>query len=156
MISYQDGEAGASSTLPSRRASQAFALGQMGYYLPWSNMPDEKFPHTVWWQFPESVIVARFAFSSRDRCCLEQSPTEFQLVASNDGQAWNVLQTYYTKFTKLSQEKAFLVPAEVQGAFTYYGIKTLKVTKNVFVSIKRLKMWRNPTTTTGKHPGNMR
>ena len=151
MISLS-GNPGATSILATKLhpPSHAFALGIIGDYRPWANQASDPLPQTVWWQFYQSVIVVKFAFSSRDERLLEQSPRKFEFVASNDGTDWTVLQTYETEFTELSQEKEFLVPAEAQGPFIYYGIRTLEVTSGPQVAIKRLKMWQ--ASMPGDHP----
>ena len=123
LADYKGGNAGATTSLGGHGASQAFELGLWkGDYLPWANLNTAKLPQTVWYQFPQAIKVAKFAFSSRDSCCMEQAPLEFQFVASNDGKNWKVLQTLKTKFTKNKEEKSWIIPANVRALYQFYGI----------------------------------
>ena len=109
-------------------------------------------PQTVWYQFPRQIVVAKFGFSSRDRCCLNQSPLEFQLIGSNDGKHWKIIQSYTTKFTALRQAKEWVIPTGSRSAFLFYGIRTLRTASGVYTAIKHMKMW---TTTPSKYPSKI-
>jgi len=144
LVSFSGGSAGASSSLGGHAPAQAFELdawkGKSIY--PWANLNTESFPHTVWYNFPHAIEVAQFAFSSRDGpCCLEQSPTEFQLLGSNDCQAWNFIGVYRTKFTSFKQEKLWTIPVSLRKSYKCYGVKVTKVTSGVYAAIQHLKFY---------------
>ena len=143
--SLKGGNAGATSSLANHDASQAFVGNHkwQGRFLPWANLNTAKMPQTVWYQFPKAIQVARFAFSSRSVAGLEQAPTEFEFVGSNDCKNWNVIQTYKTQFTKLDQEKSWTIPSEARGYFKCYGIKVIKVKSGVYASLQLFKMWKS-------------
>ena len=137
--SLKGGNAGATSSLKTHPPIQAFNDAK----IPWANLNTAKMPQTVWYQFPEAIQVARFAFSSRGGCCLDQAPLEFEFVASNDCKNWIVIQGFKTQFTKLKQEKSWMIPAESRGIFKCYGIKVKKVKSGVYTSIAHFKMWKS-------------
>jgi len=143
LVSFSGGSAGASSSLGGHAPAQAFELdawkGKSIY--PWANLNTESFPHTVWYNFPHAIEVAQFAFSSRDDMHLQQSPTEFQLLGSNDCQAWTFIEVYRTKFTSLKQEKLWTVPVERRRSYKCYGIKVTQVTSGVYAAIQHLKFY---------------
>jgi len=142
LIDYEGGNAGATSSLGGHGPSQAFELNLWkGAYLPWANLNTAKMPQTVWYDFPTKATVAKFAFSSRSDCCLEQSPLEFQFVGSDDCANWKVIESYKTQFTKMSQEKSWTIPMESTNPYKCFGIKVLKVKSGAFAAIQHLKLW---------------
>jgi len=146
LVSFDGGSAGASSSLRGHGPAQAFELdawkGKSIY--PWANLHTESFPHTVWYNFPHAIEVAQFAFSSRDDGApagVMQSPTEFQLLGSNDCQAWNFIGDYRTTFTSLKQEKLWTIPVERRRSYKCYGVKVTKVTSGPYAAIQHLKFY---------------
>merc|ERR1712074_370389 len=110
-------------------------------YLPWANLNTKKFPHMVWYKFAQPIEVAKFAFSSRSRMGLEQAPTDFEFIGSNDCVNWNALARFNTQFTKLNQEKTWIIPAAARSTYSCYGMKIYKVKSGVFTSVKHFKIW---------------
>ena len=144
LCDLKGGKAGASSSLKNHGPQQAFKGGVKsgGVFLPWTNLNTFKFPHSVWYHFPELIKVGKFSFSSRKKSGLEQSPLEFQFIGSNDCKTWSSIQSYKTKFTKLDQVKTWTIPVKSRKTFRCYGIKVTKVTKGIYAAIKHFKMWR--------------
>ena len=130
------GKAFASSSLSGREPSQAFES------MPWTNSPSDKFPHTVWYKFRRRVKVVKFSFSSRSWGGLEQSPTRFALVGSNNCRRWRTIGRYKTKFTKSKQRKTWKVPTRRRRRFRCFGVKVMRVQKGKLTAISNLKMWR--------------
>ena len=110
-------------------------------HFPWANSRTNKMPQTVWYKFSRAIKVGRFSFSSRERCCVKQSPLNFEFVASNDCETWNVLGTYETKFTVVKEQKSWTIPASSRNVYTCYGIKVLKVKSKHYAAIKHFNMW---------------
>ena len=130
-------------TRPNHQPSQAFEL------LPWiSSSPkdkkDDKFsaPQTVWYKFAKPVKIAKFAFSSRVWSHLDQSPTQFALVGSDDCVNWVDIKSYNTQFTKLNEEKTWTISANERQEFKCFGIKVEKVKKGPLTAISHLRMWK--------------
>ena len=142
-VSFECGSAGATSVYdPNHTPDHAFEMNTLKLpYSPWANRAADKLPQTVWYKFPKALTIAKFGFSSRDRCCLDQSPLEFQFVGSNDCKNWRVIQTLETKFTTLGEAKQWVIPSNLRATFYCFGIKTLKTTHKIHSAIKHMKMW---------------
>merc|ERR1719431_41219 len=117
---------------------------------PWANRGSAKFPHTVWYNFPKAIKVAKFQFSSRVDCCVHQSITEFQLVGSNDCTSWTVIQSYNTQFNSLGQKKSWTIPDALRKSFNCYGVRVTKVASGSWAAINNLEFYTASSQTTSQ------
>ena len=141
---FKGGRADATSIhAASHAAADAFIPQAPGKY-PWANNAKSKFPVSVWYKFPVYVKVARVKFSSRRDCCLNQSPTRFQVIGSNDCKTWKAVATFTAKFTKPNEEKSFTIPKSRRRTLSCWGIKVYKVTSGPYAAIQNMKIWREP------------
>ena len=97
--------------------------------------------YIVCYRLPESVTVVKLSFSSRVDGSLQQSPTKFQLVGSNDCVHWKTISTFKAKFTQLNQVKSWDVPKKQRRAFKCIGIRVNEVSKGKFAAIQGMRMW---------------
>merc|ERR1711942_346969 len=121
----------------------------------WHNEKDgnkRTFPEMVWYQFPVDAAFtpARVSFRPRGSCCLEQAPTMWEFVGSNDQEckeagnwvglcedrsntAWP--SHYFTKYCD--------VKPEIVSKFRCLGVRVLNtLQKNGVVSLRNVRMWK--------------
>ena len=130
-------------------ADKAFILGHAN---AWHNgEPYGMFPEIVSYEFPQSktFIPARVSFRPRIDCCLDQGPTVWQFVGSNDENCgrfahWTILcedrsdTGYLNKFTT----KYCDVDDRILSKFRCLGISVLRShSKDGYASFKDVRMW---------------
>ena len=142
-IDWEQGSAGASSQYDSdHNANQAFQSAQSVHTAPWANAESDKFPVMVWNRLPDKVRVASLSFSSRSQSKnLDQSPTDFELVGSDNCDDWTSISSFQTEFTKASEVQSWDVAVDERKAFRCVGIKVNKVGSGRFAAIQGLKMY---------------
>ena len=142
-IDWEQGSAGASSEYDStHNANRAFVAATSENDAPWANAESEKFPVMVWNRLPDKVRVASLSFSSRSQSKnLDQSPTDFELVGSDNCDDWTSISSFQTEFTKASEVQSWDVAVDERKAFRCVGIKVNKVGSGSFAAIQGLKMY---------------
>ena len=142
-IDWEQGSAGASSEYDStHNANRAFVAATSENDAPWANAKSEKFPVMVWNRLPDKVRVASLSFSSRMKSkWVEQSPTDFELVGSDNCVDWTSISSFQTEFTKASEVQSWDVAVDERKAFRCVGIKVNKVGSGSFAAIQGLKMY---------------
>merc|ERR1712055_715302 len=91
---------------------------------------------------PDKVRVASLSFSSRSQSeNLDQSPTDFELVGSDNCEDWTSISSFQTQFTKVSEVQSWDVAVDERKAFRCVGIKVNKVGSGRFAAIQGLKMY---------------
>ena len=109
---------------------------------PWANEATDRVP-IVWNRLPVRVKVAYLSFSSRNEDgSLQQSPTEFELVGSDDCSSWRSISRYQTKFSQLNQVLSWEVPLDERQMFSCIGIKVNEVSWGAHAAIHSLRMWK--------------
>jgi len=148
-IDWEQGSAGASSQYDSdHNANRAFQSAQSVHTAPWANAESDKFPVMVWNRLPDKVRVASLSFSSRSQSKnLDQSPTDFELVGSDNCDDWTSISSFQTQFTKVSEVQSWDVAVDERKAFRCVGIKVNKVGSGRFAAIQGLKMYAESVTT---------
>jgi hypothetical protein len=146
-IAFAGGKVGGSSQFMQTHGYHcAFqAQGQPGQCkAPWANKR-YKFPALVFYQFSKFVHASKLAFSSRTDCCLNQSPSNFDIIASNDADC-NAASNWVTikevrgvKWTKQNQTKSWDFDDD-NVAFSCWGIRCLADQSDGFCSIQNLKL----------------
>ena len=142
-IDWEQGSAGASSEYDStHNANRAFVAATSENDAPWANAESEKFPVMVWNRLPDKVRVASLSFSSRMKSeWVVQSPTDFELVGSDNCDDWTSISSFQTQFTKVSEVQSWDVAVDERKAFRCVGIKVNKVGSGSFAAIQGLKMY---------------
>ena len=143
-IDWEQGSAGASSEYDStHNANRAFVAATSENDAPWANAKSEKFPVMVWNRLPDKVRVASLSFSSRMKSkWVEQSPTDFELVGSDNCDDWTSISSFQTKFTKASEVQYWEVPVDERKAFRCIGIKVNNVSSGPVAAIQGLRMYK--------------
>jgi len=148
-INWNKGTSGATSIYSSTHSSLMAFVKQIRGSAPWSNAANVKLPVIVWSKLQMNVKVARLSFASRiDRCCwLHQSPTDFELVGSNDCQSWVSIAQYHTKWSRGNQVQTWDVPKDKRKSFSCIGIRVNRVHSGPHAAIQGLRMWAEPNPT---------
>jgi len=153
-VVFEGGSAGATSI---HRApwtpDKAFSRGHSHAWHNANEAADRVFPDIVWYEFPagKSFVPGRVSFRGRQDCCLNQTPTVWQFVGSNDESCgkygnWSILcgdnsnAAYPNKFwTKYCD-----VDDKITTAFRCLGIMVLNTheDKNGAASLRDVRMWK--------------
>ena len=110
--------------------------------LAWVSSPKEGLPQTISIRFKKSFVLAKFGFSSRSKCCLEQAPLEFDLLGSKNCKRWKVIRSYKTRFRRLKQSKIWTIPLKRRRSMRCYGIRIKKVLSGRVAAIKNFRLWK--------------
>jgi hypothetical protein len=109
--------------------------------MPWANVANQ-FPAIVFYQFPNVVPASKLAFSSRTERT-DQTPTKFDIIASNDVECtaasdWvTIKEVRCVSWTRKNQEKSWDLDNNV--GYRCWGIRCLKGSNAVCV-IQNLKI----------------
>jgi len=157
-VKFEGGSAKATSCHPAPwTAEKAFILGHINAWQAGRQPGAQKtewaiFPTIIWYEFPadKTFIPASVSFRPRQDCCLNEAPTVWQFVGSNDAACgkygrWTVLcedlsnEGYPTKhWTKYCD-----VGPEVSSHFRCLGIRVLNTKHAAGVtSLKDIRMWK--------------
>jgi len=147
-VVFEGGSAHATSENSEWTADKAFI---QGHAKAWHNS-DAILPSMVWYEFPASraFVPGRISFRGRQDCCLEQGPTMWQFVGSNDEVCsksghWTVLCE--DKSNSGYPHKAFTkycdVDEKILTQFRCLGVSVLNSgQKNSATALKDLRMWK--------------
>jgi len=120
------------------QAEQAFKrqifFSPLEQTMPW--IPNDAFPQTVFFLFPDAINVTKFSFRSRAEDFIKypqyadyikQSPTDFDFVASNDCLTWTtIIEKRGVTWTTFDERQEWVIPREKRSPFVCYGITVLQ------------------------------
>jgi hypothetical protein len=144
-IAFVGGKAGGSSQYAKSHAYRcAFqAQGQPGQCSrPWANVANQ-FPAIVFYQFQKHVRASRLSFSSRTDSHLHESPSNFDIIASNDVECtaasdWiTIKKVRGISWQKLNLKKSWDLDQDDVG-YRCWGIRCLTAPKFRYCSIQGL------------------
>jgi len=123
-----------------------------GHAHAWHNSAVRIFPEIVWYEFPagKSFVPGRVSFRGRQDCCLDEAPTVWQFVGSNDetcgklGQ-WSILcgdnsnagypHKFWTKYCDVDDK--------ITTSFRCLGIMVLNShSVHGAASLRDVRMWK--------------
>ena len=150
-VNIQGGSAHATSTHPAPwTPDKAFSVG---HNYAWHNNGDNnRLPSIVWYVFPvgQTFIPARVSFRARQDCCLQEGPTVWQFVGSNDPNCWQ-----FGDWTVLCEDKSDVgyrnkaltkycdVDERILKEFKCLGISVLNThSKHSIASLRDVRIWR--------------
>lgn len=153
-VEIKDGSAHATNSYPAPwTPEKAFILGHANAWINSNNANERIFPNMVWYEFPadKTFVPARISFRPRQDCCLDQAPTVWQFVGSNDvscgkfGQ-WTVLceDKSNTMYPSKFSIKYCDVDEKILGEFKCLGISILSTQsiQHGYAALKDVRIWR--------------
>jgi len=148
-VAFEGGSAHATSEAGAPwTADKAFILG---HAKAWHNAR-AILPSMVWYEFPSSraFVPGRISFRGRQDCCLDEAPTMWQFVGSNDeicskSGHWTILCE--DKTNSGYPHKAFTkycdVDEKILTQFRCLGVSVLNSQhKDSITSLKDVRMWK--------------
>jgi len=119
---------------------------QTKHSWPWMGMPAGRFPQIIYYEFENSVIIAKFGFRNRISQANNNNPINFKFVGSDNcpssSSSWVTLKSVEdVSWTNQDEEKTWDVGKENRQNYKCYGISVTKISGEHYAGIQDLKFW---------------
>ena len=100
-------------------------------------------PQTVYYNFRQTVVIAKFSFRNRREKINGHNPTAFDFIGSNDCKSWTtILAVDGVTWSGNDELKTWDIKEPDQLPFTCFGIRVRAIDLHSLACIQDFKMWK--------------